>query len=294
MGFGDFKLLAALGAWLGWKMILPVVLAASVIGAVVGIAMKMCAALREGRYVPFGPFLAGAGLAVIFAGPDARARLAALGLTPRRPELALTTAASLRPDRRHRQRQEHRRRDAGEPWVLPSSTPTRSRVADRRRRCGDRCDPRDVRRRVHRCRRRPRSARMRAAAFDRRRKARRGSRRSSIPLIGVEAERQASAAAADAPAARLRHPAAGRIGQLARPRRCGLARRLRRGRAGRSRRRQRPAGASQRRARVIAQQAARRARRAGADAVIHNDGISLVELAEQVHRLWAYAVPAGA
>jgi len=61
MGFGDFKLLAALGAWLGWQMVLPIVLGASVIGAVVGIAMKMSSALREGRYVPFGPFLAGAG-----------------------------------------------------------------------------------------------------------------------------------------------------------------------------------------------------------------------------------------
>ena len=68
MGFGDFKLLAALGAWLGLKMVLPIILAASLIGAVVGIGMKMSAALREGRYVPFGPFLAGAGLAVMLAG----------------------------------------------------------------------------------------------------------------------------------------------------------------------------------------------------------------------------------
>ncbi len=68
MGFGDFKLLAALGAWLGLKMILPIVLAASLIGAVVGIVMKMSAALREGRYVPFGPFLAGAGIVVMLAG----------------------------------------------------------------------------------------------------------------------------------------------------------------------------------------------------------------------------------
>ena len=68
MGFGDFKLLAALGAWLGIKMILPIVLAASLIGAVVGIAMKMSASLREGGYVPFGPFLAGAGIAVMLAG----------------------------------------------------------------------------------------------------------------------------------------------------------------------------------------------------------------------------------
>ena len=68
MGFGDFKLLAALGAWLGLKMILPVVLAASIIGAVVGIGMKFGGQLREGRYVPFGPFLAGAGLVVMLAG----------------------------------------------------------------------------------------------------------------------------------------------------------------------------------------------------------------------------------
>jgi leader peptidase (prepilin peptidase) / N-methyltransferase len=65
MGFGDFKLLAALGAWLGLKMVLP----ASILGAIVGIVMKLAASLREGRYVPFGPFLAGAGLVVMFAGP---------------------------------------------------------------------------------------------------------------------------------------------------------------------------------------------------------------------------------
>ena len=69
MGFGDFKLLAALGGWLGLKMILPIVLAASIIGAVVGIVMKFGGSLRQGRYVPFGPFLAGAGLTVMLAGP---------------------------------------------------------------------------------------------------------------------------------------------------------------------------------------------------------------------------------
>jgi leader peptidase (prepilin peptidase)/N-methyltransferase len=68
MGHGDFKLLAALGAWLGWQMILPVVLGASVLGALVGIGMKFSGALREGRYVPFGPFLAGSGVAVLLAG----------------------------------------------------------------------------------------------------------------------------------------------------------------------------------------------------------------------------------
>ncbi len=68
MGFGDFKLLAALGAWLGWQAILPIVLFASVIGAVVGIGMKASGALREGRFVPFGPFLAGGGLSVLLVG----------------------------------------------------------------------------------------------------------------------------------------------------------------------------------------------------------------------------------
>jgi leader peptidase (prepilin peptidase)/N-methyltransferase len=49
----------------------PILLIASVIGAVVGIGMKMSATLREGRYVPFGPFLAGAGVFVMLAGMPA-------------------------------------------------------------------------------------------------------------------------------------------------------------------------------------------------------------------------------
>ncbi len=68
MGYGDFKLLAALGAWLGWTMILPIVLASSVIGALIGIGMKVTGQLREGVYVPYGPFLAGAGIVVTLAG----------------------------------------------------------------------------------------------------------------------------------------------------------------------------------------------------------------------------------
>jgi leader peptidase (prepilin peptidase)/N-methyltransferase len=68
MGFGDFKLLAALGAWLGWQAILPIVLMASVLGAVVGLAMKAGGSLRQGRFVPFGPFLAGGGAVVMLAG----------------------------------------------------------------------------------------------------------------------------------------------------------------------------------------------------------------------------------
>ena len=68
MGYGDFKLLAALGAWLGWQMVLPIVLGSSIIGAVVGIGMKMSSQLREGVYIPYGPFLAGAGIVVTLAG----------------------------------------------------------------------------------------------------------------------------------------------------------------------------------------------------------------------------------
>ena len=68
MGFGDFKLFAALGVWFGWQALIPIILMASVIGAIVGIAMKFSSGLREGGYVPFGPFLAGAGLTVMFFG----------------------------------------------------------------------------------------------------------------------------------------------------------------------------------------------------------------------------------
>jgi len=71
MGFGDFKLFAALGAWFGWQTLIPMILLASVIGAIVGIAMKINSKLREGGYVPFGPFLAGAGLSALILGPAA-------------------------------------------------------------------------------------------------------------------------------------------------------------------------------------------------------------------------------
>ena len=70
MGYGDFKLLGALGAWLGWQAILPIVLMASCLGAVVGLMMKASGSLREGRFVPFGPFLAGGGLVVMLCGLD--------------------------------------------------------------------------------------------------------------------------------------------------------------------------------------------------------------------------------
>jgi leader peptidase (prepilin peptidase) / N-methyltransferase len=70
MGHGDFKLLAALGAWLGWHMLLPIVLASACFGALVGIALIVSG--RRGREVPlpFGPFLAAAGWLAMMWGPE--------------------------------------------------------------------------------------------------------------------------------------------------------------------------------------------------------------------------------
>jgi len=78
MGFGDFKLYAALGAWFGWTALVPIILMASVIGAVIGIALKFSAGLREGGYVPFGPFLAAAGLTAMIFGPQSILRTVGL------------------------------------------------------------------------------------------------------------------------------------------------------------------------------------------------------------------------
>jgi leader peptidase (prepilin peptidase) / N-methyltransferase len=75
MGYGDFKLFAALGAWFGWPLLIPIILLSSIIGAVVGITMKFTSGLREGGYVPFGPFLAGAGFAALLLGPNALLQL---------------------------------------------------------------------------------------------------------------------------------------------------------------------------------------------------------------------------
>ncbi|MBI2747134.1 MAG: prepilin peptidase [Burkholderiales bacterium] len=78
MGFGDFKLYAALGAWFGWTALVPIILMASVIGAIIGIALKFSTGLREGGYVPFGPFLAAAGLTAMIFGPQSILRFVGL------------------------------------------------------------------------------------------------------------------------------------------------------------------------------------------------------------------------
>lgn len=70
MGHGDFKLLAALGAWLGWKMLLPIVLMASVVGAVVGVVLIALRARGRDIPIPFGPYLAAGGFIALIAGPQ--------------------------------------------------------------------------------------------------------------------------------------------------------------------------------------------------------------------------------
>jgi len=78
MGYGDFKLYAALGAWLGWQALISVILMASLIGAAIGIGIKVFGKLREGGYVPFGPFLAIAGATAMITGPSTILRLIGL------------------------------------------------------------------------------------------------------------------------------------------------------------------------------------------------------------------------
>ncbi len=61
MGYGDFKLLAGLGAWLGWQMLLPIILLSAAVGAVTGIALILLRGRDRNIPIPFGPFLAAAG-----------------------------------------------------------------------------------------------------------------------------------------------------------------------------------------------------------------------------------------
>ena len=68
MGYGDFKLLAAIGAWLGWKMLPVVILLSSLVGAIVGIGLIMLTRHGRNTPIPFGPYLAAAGLIALFWG----------------------------------------------------------------------------------------------------------------------------------------------------------------------------------------------------------------------------------
>lgn len=67
MGYGDFKLLAVFGAWLGWQMMPLVILLSSLVGALVGITMIVSKRLKQGHPIPFGPYIAAAGwIALLF------------------------------------------------------------------------------------------------------------------------------------------------------------------------------------------------------------------------------------
>ena len=68
MGAGDFKLLAALGAWMGWQLIPSIILLSSAVGAVVGIALIVLRSHDRDVPIPFGPYLAGGGIAALFFG----------------------------------------------------------------------------------------------------------------------------------------------------------------------------------------------------------------------------------
>ena len=70
MGYGDFKLLAAIGAWLGAAQLPLVILLSSVVGAISGIAMIVFAKLGRSTPIPFGPYLAGGGLIALFWGRE--------------------------------------------------------------------------------------------------------------------------------------------------------------------------------------------------------------------------------
>ena len=68
MGYGDFKLLAAICAWLGWQVLAMVILLSSVVGAVVGIGLMTLASHARDKPIPFGPYLAAAGFLALFWG----------------------------------------------------------------------------------------------------------------------------------------------------------------------------------------------------------------------------------
>jgi len=68
MGYGDFKLLAVIGAWFGWKVLPLVILLSSLMGVVIGIGLIIIAKHKRDTPIPFGPYLVGGGLIALFWG----------------------------------------------------------------------------------------------------------------------------------------------------------------------------------------------------------------------------------
>ncbi|MGB9577984.1 MAG: prepilin peptidase [Halothiobacillaceae bacterium] len=82
MGYGDFKLLAALGAWMGWQALPGIILLSSLVGAILGIAMMLLRGRDKNTPIPFGPYLAIAGLIWFFWGQDMTALYLSGGIRP--------------------------------------------------------------------------------------------------------------------------------------------------------------------------------------------------------------------
>mgnify|MGYP003653473500 FL=1 len=70
MGHGDFKLLAVIGAWLGWQLLPAVILLSSLVGAIVGISLMVFRSHGREVPIPFGPYLAAAGLLSLWFGDE--------------------------------------------------------------------------------------------------------------------------------------------------------------------------------------------------------------------------------
>jgi leader peptidase (prepilin peptidase)/N-methyltransferase len=70
MGYGDFKLLAALGAWLGWQLLPLVIVLSAAVGSIVGISLILTGQRSRQAEIPFGPYLAGAGWLALLFGRD--------------------------------------------------------------------------------------------------------------------------------------------------------------------------------------------------------------------------------
>jgi len=82
MGYGDFKLLGALGAWLGWQMLLPIVLLSASVGAIVGVGLIISHRQQRSSPIPFGPYLATAGWLSLMWGPEMVSRYLGLMAPP--------------------------------------------------------------------------------------------------------------------------------------------------------------------------------------------------------------------
>ena len=72
MGYGDFKLLALLGAWLGWQYLIAIILISSVVGSIIGITLIVTKALGRDVPTPFGPYLALGGIICLLWGPEVK------------------------------------------------------------------------------------------------------------------------------------------------------------------------------------------------------------------------------